>query len=604
MPGPKSRRPVNAQISNKPREKAFWGIKKLVSYAKGSLPWILLALLLASAGAVLLILGPSRITDITTLIQEGIMTGQMHLAKIGEIALTLMLFYILSILFSYLQSLIMTLISNKMSEKLRNDLAKKINRVPLKTIEGGEAGDVMSLISNDVDLISQSLGGSLANLISSFVQLIGITISMFISDYRLAFTVIGATLIGMVLSFVILFKSQPYFTKQQVAVAAVNGHIEEIYGAHAIVRANCAEKTNEKAFDKLSDELFEMNWKSNFFGSIMMPLMNFMGNFGYVAVCVVGAILVLNGDIEIAVISGFLLSVRLFTNPLSNIAQSIPSIQQTDAASERVFHFLDKEEVSDESKLAKHLLPSEVKGAIEFSHVRFGYEENKPIIHDFSVSVKPGQKVAIVGPTGAGKTTLVNLLMRFYEIWDGSISIDGINTKELPREEVHALFGMVLQDTWLFEGTIRENLKFNHPEIPDKIMKGDAKICGVDHFIRALPHGYHTILDDHLEISAGQKQLLTITRAMIQNAPMLILDEATSSVDTRTEIVIQKAMDELTKGRTSFIIAHRLSTIKNADLILVLKDGNVVESGTHDSLLKANGFYADLYNSQFKNAEE
>lgn len=585
-------------------KESFIGLKKLFVYSKKALPAILLAVVFACAGAILTILGPSYLGDITDLLEEGVAkelqgVGSIDLASIGHICLLLILFYSLSIVFSYIQSFIMTLVANIVSKKLRKDINDKINRIPLKTIEGKEAGDIMSLVTNDVDLIGQSLSNSIASFVSSSVQFIGVTIMMFVTEWRMALTAIFATLLGGIAAMVILLKSQKYFTAQQVAVARVNAQVEEIYGAHSVVRANNAVETNIEDFEKRNTELYNMNWKSQFFGSLTMPLMNFIGNFGYVAVCVVGAFLISNNLGKLALITSFMLYIRLFSSPLTTIAQDFPYLQQSAAAAMRVFDFLEEKEVSDESNIKKSIDPSQVKGEIVFEHVRFGYEEGKPIIKDFSAKVLPGQKVAIVGPTGAGKTTLVNLLMRFYEIWDGSITIDGISTKDLKRENVHSLFGMVLQDTWLFDGTIRENLKFNHPEIPDEVMKGDAKICGVDHFIKALPHGYHTILDNHLEISSGQKQLLTITRAMIQNAPMLILDEATSSVDTRTELVIQKAMDELTKGRTSFIIAHRLSTIKNADLILVLKDGNIVESGTHRSLLAKNGAYAELYNSQF-----
>ena len=587
---------------------SFIGLKKILVYSRSFAPTFVVAILLASVGAVLTILGPNYLGDITDLLQEGVQaeimgTGEIDLGKIGEISLLLILLYCLSILFSYAQSVIMGLVSSIISKRLRKDINDKINRVPLKSIESKEAGDLMSLVTNDVDLIGQSLSNSIASFIASFVQFIGVTIMMFLSEWRMALTAIGATLIGLLGASVILLKSQKYFTAQQAAVAKVNGHVEEIYGAHSVVRANNAVETNEANFERLNDKLYEMNWKSQFFGNLTLPLMNFISNFGYVAVCVVGALLINENAGTLALITKFMIYIRLFSSPLTTIAQDFPYLQQSAAAGKRVFAFLEEEEMSDESSLASSIDPKEVKGQIDFDHVSFGYEEGKIIIKDFSAHVKPGQKVAIVGPTGAGKTTLVNLLMRFYDIWGGSIKIDGVPINELKRENVHSLFGMVLQDTWLFEGTIRDNLKFNHPEIEDGVMKGDAKICGVDHFIKALPHGYHTVLDNHLEISAGQKQLLTITRAMIQNAPMLILDEATSSVDTRTELVIQKAMDELTKGRTSFIIAHRLSTIKNADLILVLKDGNIVESGNHESLLEKNGFYAELYNSQFASAQ-
>lgn len=587
---------------------SFIGLKKILVYSRSFVPAFVVAILLASVGAVLTILGPNYLGDITDLLQEGVQaeimgTGEIDLGKIGEISLLLILLYCLSILFSYAQSVIMGLVSSIVSKRLRKDINGKINRVPLKSIESKEAGDLMSLVTNDVDLIGQSLSNSIASFIASFVQFVGVTIMMFVSEWRMALTAIGATLIGLISASFILLKSQKYFTAQQAAVAKVNGHVEEIYGAHSVVRANNAVETNEANFEKLNEQLYEMNWKSQFFGNLTMPLMNFISNFGYVAVCVVGALLINENAGTLALITKFMIYIRLFSSPLTTIAQDVPYLQQSAAAGKRVFAFLEEQEMSDESSLTSSIDPKEVKGQIDFDHVSFGYEEGKTIIKDFSAHVKPGQKVAIVGPTGAGKTTLVNLLMRFYDIWGGSIKIDGVPINELKRENVHSLFGMVLQDTWLFDGTIRDNLKFNHPKIEDSVMKGDAKICGVDHFIKALPHGYHTVLDNHLEISAGQKQLLTITRAMIQNAPMLILDEATSSVDTRTELVIQKAMDELTKGRTSFIIAHRLSTIKNADLILVLKDGNIVESGSHESLLSKNGFYAELYNSQFASAQ-
>lgn len=584
------------------------GLKQLFLYGKDALPVIILAILFASIGAVLVILGPKQIEDITNLISEGIKleimgTGSIDLEKIGKISLILILIYALSVFFSYAQNFIMTIVANRMSKRLRKDLNKKISLVPLKSIENKEKGDIMSLITNDVDTISQSLSSCIASLLGSLVQLIGVVIMMFISEWRMALTAQISTFIGIFMASIVLFVSQKYYVGQQKAVAKVNAHVEEIYSAHQVVRANNAIRKNEEAFEKINQSLYEMNWKSEFYGSLVMPLMNFVSNFSYVAVCVVGALLIENNQASLGIISSFMIYVRLFSSPLSSLAQNVPFLQQSAAASLRVFSFLNEEETKEEITEKKIIDPRKVVGNIEFSHVRFGYKEGEPIIKDFSASIKAGEKIAIVGPTGAGKTTLVNLLMRFYDLWDGSIKIDGIDTKELSRENVHSLFGMVLQDTWLFEGTIRENLKFNNPEIPDDIMKGDAKICGVDHFIKALPHGYHTILDNSLEISSGQKQLLTITRAMIQNAPMLILDEATSNVDTRTEKIIQEAMDKLTKNRTSFIIAHRLTTIKNADLILVLKDGNIIESGNHLSLLAKGGFYASLYNSQFAKLE-
>jgi ATP-binding cassette subfamily B protein len=493
----------------------------------------------------------------------------------------------------------MTTISNKFAKKLRSKISKKINKLPLKYFDTHETGDVLSRITNDVDMIAQNMNHSLTSLITSVTLFLGSILMMFITNWIMAITAILSSLIGFGLMGTILGKSQKYFTQRQEELGNLNGYIEEIYSGHNVVKAYNGNREANKEFDILNNKLYECNWKSQFLSGIMQPIMMFVGNFGYVAVCVVGALLVMNNIITFGVIVAFMIYVRMFTNPLSQIAQAMTSLQSIAAASERVFEFLDEVEMTNESKLQSKLNKSTVKGEIEFKNVKFGYDENRTIIKNFSVKVKPGEKIAIVGPTGAGKTTMVNLLMKFYEINSGEILIDGISTKDLTRENIHDLFVMVLQDTWVFEGTIRDNLKFNKKNITDEEIMKICKIVGVDHFIKTLPGGLDAIVGDNDSISQGQKQLLTIARGMIKDAPFLILDEATSNVDTRTEELVQKAMDKLTKGKTSFIIAHRLSTIKNADLILVMKDGNIVEQGTHKELLKKNGFYSELYNSQF-----
>ena len=528
-----------------------------------------------------------------------IVKPKINMQKVKNISIFLGLLYLISALFNYIQSLIMTTISNKFAKKLRSKISKKINRLPLKYFDTHETGDVLSRITNDVDMIAQNMNHSLTSLITSVTLFLGSIFMMFITNWIMAATAILSSLIGFGLMGTILGKSQKYFTKRQEELGNLNGYIEEIYSGHNVVKAYNGNREANKEFDNLNNKLYECNWKSQFLSGIMQPIMMFVGNFGYVAVCVVGALLVMNNIITFGVIVAFMIYVRMFTNPLSQIAQAMTSLQSIAAASERVFEFMDEVEMTNESKLQSKLNKSTVKGEIEFKKVRFGYDENRTIIKDFSVKVKPGEKIAIVGPTGAGKTTMVNLLMKFYEINSGEILIDGISTKDLTRENIHDLFVMVLQDTWVFEGTIRDNLKFNKKNITDEEIMKICKIVGVDHFIKTLPGGLDAIVGDNDSISQGQKQLLTIARGMIKDAPFLILDEATSNVDTRTEELVQKAMDKLTKGKTSFIIAHRLSTIKNADLILVMKDGNIVEQGTHNNLLKKNGFYAELYNSQF-----
>lgn len=595
---------MHKQAQSQSRNGSFLSaMKQLVKYCKRFVPFMIVAIIFAVIGTVFSIAGPSYIEKVTNLISSGIVNRHIDIEEVAKICIILMIFYISSAVLNYVQHLIMAIITNKVSKKLRQDINIKINKVPLKYIDGTSTGDILSRITNDVDMISQALNSSVAPLFSSITLLLGCVIMMFVTNYIMAFTAIISTIIGFALMILIMKNSQKYFLARQIILGKVNGQVEEIYTNHSIVRVSNGIEENEESFKKINDKLFSTDWKSQFLSGLMQPIMAFIGNLGFAAVCVVGAVLMFYKQIDIGVITAFMIYVRLFSNPLSQIAQCNNYLQQASAASERVFEFLNQVEVSNESNKTAYLDPAKLKGDVTFSHIRFGYTSDKIIIPDFSLDVKAGMKVAIVGPTGAGKTTLVNLLMRFYELNSGYIAIDSIKTSDLTRENVHSLFGMVLQDTWLFNGTIRDNLKYNN-DVSDEEMIKAAKACGVHHFIKTLPHGYDTILDENLSISAGQKQLLTITRAMIQNAPMLILDEATSSVDTRTEILIQDAMDKLTEKRTSFVIAHRLSTIKNADLILVMRDGNIVEKGTHKELMEQKGFYAELYNSQFANAAE
>lgn len=595
---------MHQQAQSQSRNGSFLSaMKQLVKYCKRFVPFMIVAIIFAVIGTIFSIAGPSYIEKVTNLISSGIVNRHIDIEEVAKICIILMIFYISSAVLNYVQHLIMAIITNKVSKKLRQDINIKINKVPLKYIDGTSTGDILSRITNDVDMISQALNSSVAPLFSSITLLLGCVIMMFVTNYIMAFTAIISTIIGFALMILIMKNSQKYFLARQIILGKVNGQVEEIYTNHSIVRVSNGIEENEESFKKINDKLFSTDWKSQFLSGLMQPIMAFIGNLGFAAVCVVGAVLMFYKQIDIGVITAFMIYVRLFSNPLSQIAQCNNYLQQASAASERVFEFLNQAEVSDESNKTAYLDPAKLKGDVTFSHIRFGYTSDKIIIPDFSLDVKAGMKVAIVGPTGAGKTTLVNLLMRFYELNSGYIAIDSIKTSHLTRENVHSLFGMVLQDTWLFNGTIRDNLKYNN-DVSDEEMIKAAKACGVHHFIKTLPHGYDTILDENLSISAGQKQLLTITRAMIQNAPMLILDEATSSVDTRTEILIQDAMDKLTEKRTSFVIAHRLSTIKNADLILVMRDGNIVEKGTHKELMEQKGFYAELYNSQFANAAE
>lgn len=579
-------------------------IKKLIIYCKKYVWAIVVALVLALAGTVLSLIGPNKVGDLSNIIKEGMFaeTG-IDMAAITKIGLTLVTIYCLSAIFSYVTSFIMATVTQKVSKRLRGDICHKINKLPLKYLDGHSHGDILSRVTNDVDTISQSLNNSVASLVTSLAMLFGCTIMMFLTNWIMALSAIVSALIGFSVMGVIMMKSQKYFKAQQDSLGDLNGQVEENYTGHNIVKAFNGEKQEEQAFSKLNKKLYTNSWKSQFFSGIMQPLMSFVGNLSFVVVCVVGAVLCSNGIIEFGVIVSFMIYIRLFTSPLSQLAQIATTLQSTAAASERVFEFLEEKELEDES--SKTLVLENVVGKVEFKNVVFGYDEGKTIIHNFSAKVKPGDKVAIVGPTGAGKTTMVNLLMRFYEIDSGEILIDDVPISSLTRENIHKLFGMVLQDTWLFEGTIKDNIRYSKLDATDEEIENACKVVGIDHFIRTLPEGYNTVFSDNTSISVGQKQLLTIARAMVENAPMLILDEATSSVDTRTEQLIQAAMDKLTKGRTTFVIAHRLSTIKNANLILVMKDGNIIEKGTHRTLMKQDGFYKDLYESQFtsKHAE-
>ena len=525
----------------------------------------------------------------------------MNMTKIKSLALILVIIYILSALFTYIVAISMTTVSNKFAKNLRSRISIKINKLPLKYYDSHISGDILSRVTNDIDTIAQSMNQSLSTLVSALTLFLGSVIMMFITNWVMALTAIFSSLLGFIFMFKVLSKSQKHFVSKQKELGNLNGHIEEIYSGITVVKTYNGQEEALEKFDKYNKAVYDANRKSQFLSGLMMPMMNFIGNFGYVAVCIVGAILTMNDYISFGVIVAFILYVRLFTSPLSQIAQAFTSLQSTAAASERVFEFLDEEEMDNQKDIKKILAKKKVKGEIEFKNVSFTYDGNdKATINNFSAKARPGNKIAIVGPTGAGKTTIVNLLMKFYEINSGEILIDGISTNKLSRENVHDLFTMVLQDTWLFNGTIKENIKYNHKNVSDKKVEEVCKIVGLDHFIKTLPHGYNSTINDNDSVSSGQRQLLTIARGMIKNSPFLILDEATSNVDTRTEELVQIAMDKLTKGKTSFIIAHRLSTIKNADLILVMKDGDIIESGNHAKLMKENGFYADLYNSQFK----
>lgn len=574
-------------------------IIKIGTYAKTYLPAIIISLILAVAGTVISIYGPSQLGLITDKITEGFM-GEVDIAYISRIVRWLGTLYGLNFIFNYTQGFTMATVTQRISKNLRRDISLKIDRLPLKYFDATTYGDVLSRVTNDVDTISQTFNNSVVALVSAVVMFLGTLIMMLYYQWIMALTAVASTLLGFVLMAVIMKNSQKFFVKQQEGLGKLNGHIEEIYSGHNVVKVYNASSKAKELFDEVNNDLYDSAWKSQFLSGLMMPIMGFIGNFGYAAVCVVGASLVMNGTITFGTIVKFMIYIRLFTQPLSQIAQAMTSLQSTAAASERVFQFLEETELEDESYKKTQL--RDVKGVVSFEHVKFGYNPEKIIIKDFSAHVQAGQKVAIVGPTGAGKTTMVNLLMRFYEVNSGEIKIDGIPTKEVTRQNLHDQFCMVLQDTWLFEGTIKENIRFNKTHVTDEQIKAACKAVGINHFIKTLPKGYDTILDDKASLSVGQKQLITIARAMVADAPLLILDEATSSVDTRTEVLIQEAMDKLMVGRTSFVIAHRLSTIKNADLILYMREGDILEKGTHEELLALGGLYADLYNSQFEEA--
>lgn len=579
----------------------FASLKEAFQYMKNSIPAILFALVLAAVGAVLTIIGPDKIGKMTTLMQEGLY-GEIDFPAITRLGIFLIVIYVASALFNYVVHFVMATVTLKAARNMRGDIARKINRVPMSYFNTTSQGDVLSRITNDVMTLQQGLTNSMPGIISAVAQFVGCLIMMFVTEWRLALCVLAVTFIGMLLLMLVMGHSQKYFVAKQESLGKLNGFVEEMYSGHQVVRISRAEEKINTQFDALNDKVYDANWKSQFLSGVMQPLMNVIGNIGYVTVCVVGAALAMSGAIPFGVIVSFILYVRLFTSPLTQIAQGLTNMQSAGASARRIFDFLEAEELSEESTKTAEIDRDSVKGAVGFWHVRFSYPDNpeKIIIKDFSAVVKPGQKVAIVGPTGAGKTTMVNLLMRFFEINSGSITIDGVPIADLKRENLHELFGMVLQDTWMFEGTVRENLVYNMKNVSNEELDRVCKACGIYRFIHSLPQGYDTVLGESTTISAGQKQLLTIARAMLQDAPMLILDEATSSVDTRTEAVIQRAMDELTKERTSFVIAHRLSTIKNADLILVMKEGDVLESGTHEELMEKGGFYSELYNSQFE----
>lgn len=604
--GPMGGGPMGGMVE-KPKEfKKTW--LRLIVYSKRYAPAVITALALAAIGTVMQIIGPDRLKDMANLIMKGLPSlvnglpamGKVDLDAVRRIAFTLVIFYAGAAVLGFAQGYIMTTVTQKISKNLRTGISEKINRLPLKYFDKVSYGDVLSRVTNDVDAIGQSMNQSIGTLVTAVTMLAGSLVMMFYNSWILALTAIFSSLFGFVFMALIMSRSQKYFARQQEGLGEANGHVEEVYSGHNVVKAYNGGKEAVRVFDRINAKLYDSGWKSQFMSGLMMPVMTFIGNFGYVAVCVVGAALAMNGSISFGVIVAFMMYIRLFTQPLSQIAQAFQNLQRAAAAGERVFELFDEAEMSDESKKVKKL--KNVRGDVEFRHVRFGYTEDKTVINDFSAQVKAGQKVAIVGPTGAGKTTIVNLLMRFYELNAGEILVDGTPIDQVRREDIHDQFGMVLQDTWMFEGTIKENVVYCKENVSDEQVIAACKAVGLHHFIRTLPQGYETRLDDKASLSQGQKQLVTIARAMIQNAPMLILDEATSSVDTRTEVLIQEAMDKLMQGRTSFVIAHRLSTIKNADVILVMKDGDVIESGRHEQLLSKGGYYAELYQSQFEPA--
>lgn len=594
--------PMRPMVKNNPDAKADFGsIKKILAYCKKYLPAVIVALIFAVGGSVTTIIGPEKISDLMNEITSGIMTG-IDIDAVKKICYTLVAIYAGGAILNYSQQFITATITQKTSKRLRTDIDEKINRLPLSYFDTTTKGDILSRVTNDVDTISQTLSSSSANLISSLALFVGVIYKMFATNWILALVTIVSSLLGFVFMSLILKKSQKYFNRKQTDLGIMNGQIEEIYTNHNIVHAFGAKSDEKAKFDEVNERLYDSNWKSQWLSGMMHPIMQFVGNLAYAMIFIVGVAFIVNDNsaVTLGTIMAFVIYARLFSQPLSTFAQSLTSIQQASAASGRVFEMLEADEQCDES--AKTGSIEHVKGNVEFKNVKFGYSPEKTIIHDFSAKLSAGQKVAIVGPTGAGKTTMVNLLMRFYEIDGGDILIDGVSTKTLKREQVHDMFDMILQETWLFDGTIRENLVYNKENVTDSELDKACEAVGLKHFISTLPQGYDTRLNEALNLSDGQKQQLTIARAMIKDAPMLILDEATSSIDTRTELVIQQAMDKLTVGRTSFVIAHRLSTIKNADIILVMKDGDIIEQGNHEKLIADGGFYAELYNSQFVTA--
>ena len=599
--------PGRGGVVEKPRNFSLT-IKKLINYANNYLPAIVIALLFAVISTVLQILGPNKIKEMTDIIASGLprlvngmpTVESIDMTAVKNVGITLIIFYSISLLLGFGQNFIMSTVTQRISQKMRSDISRKVNLLPLQYFDTTTHGDVLSRVTNDVDTVGQTLGQSVGNLVTASSMFIGSLIMMLYNSWILALTAIVSGVLGIVLMTTIMSRTQKFFIEQQKELGSINGHIEEMYSGHNVVQVYNYSETSKNKFEEINAKLYNTAWKSQFLSGLMMPIMGFVGNFGYVAVCVVGATLAMNGRISFGVIVAFMMYIRLFTQPLSQFAQSFNNLQRTAASGERVFEILDETELSNEEE--KQNLLTDVKGNVEFKHVKYGYSKDKFVIHDLTVNIDAGQKVAIVGPTGAGKTTIVNLLMRFYEIDSGDILIDGVSIKDVPRENVREQFSMVLQDTWIFEGTIRENIVYNKEGVTEEEIISVSKAVGIDHFIDTLPDGYDTVLSDKESLSAGQRQLVTIARAMINNAPLTILDEATSSVDTRTERMVQEAMDKLTRGRTSFVIAHRLSTIRNSDIILVMKDGDVIESGSHDELMEHGEFYSELYNSQFEAA--
>ncbi len=594
MPGPMRK------MNNMPKEKLdVKSLKKLAIFCKKYLPFFIIAVIFAIGGAICTIIGPEKVGELTNALKDSVTSpAGVDMDKFVDLCVTLIILFVVGAVVGYISQFIMATVTQKVSKNLRSTINKKISKVPLQYFDTTTKGDLLSRVTNDIDIISQTLGSSTANLVSAFTLFLGVIIKMFISNWVLSLLTIATSLFGFLFMGIILRRSQKYFNRKQVDLGIMDGQIEEVYTNHNLVAAFGGKNYETKKFNKTNNDLYVDNKKSQFLSGMMMPAMGFVGNLSYALIFIDGVALIVNGStvVTLGTIASFILYARLFSQPLSTFAQSMTSFQQASAASRRVFEFLETEEMESEDEKTKVL--TTVKGDVEFKHVNFGYTPDRTIIHDFSVALKSGQKVAIVGPTGAGKTTIVNLLMRFYDC-NGDITIDGVSTKDMKRNDVQALFDMILQDTWLFEGTIRENLVFNKENVPDEKLDEVCQAVGLKHFIETLPHGYDTMLNDSLNLSEGQKQQLTIARAMIKDSPLLILDEATSSVDTRTELIIQDAMDNLTKGRTSFVIAHRLSTIRNADIILVMKDGDIVEQGNHQQLLAQNGFYAEIYNSQF-----